>query len=220
MLENFTALQDEVKLLLNFTSGAVDQNFTAQQIKDAVNRAYTREVREAKLEGSHLWFKVYQDFTWPADTTTMELPSGLDSSMILRFYDSSDSDPGIQLEVGDQGNLGVIFWRDYKTLQWNASDGPGQDKTITVVYIGDAQEMISEGDVPFLVPPENRELIKWSAAIDLRLHSDEAAPMSWLQKHRDCQLDFQKKVSLGRPMDAPPLVRITRKQDNTFVYYS
>ena len=45
---NFKELQDEVSELINFNSLQADQDFSAAQIKNAINRAYAREYRKAR----------------------------------------------------------------------------------------------------------------------------------------------------------------------------
>lgn len=217
---DFKELQTETEELLNFTSGVTDQNFTTAQIKRAINRAYKREVRLAKQEGTSSWFKVVQEETWPSGDLTFELPTGITGKTLIRVYDRTDNDPGLPLEIADNGNASRTFWKDYKTLQWGSTTGPGSDKTLAFVYYADAADMAEDGDEPWLIPPENREVLYWSAALDLRLRADEIVPREWKEQHKDAQSDFWKKVSLGRPSDAPPTIRVVRSSDNTFVYYN
>lgn len=217
---DFKYCQDELSDLLNFTAGVVDQNFTTAQLKKALNRAYKREVRKGKVEGHSAWYKVGQVETWPSGQQTFDLPNGLDQRNILRVYDQTDNDPGIPLDIASEGNSGRMFFKDRNTLQWSGQGGPGQDKTLNFVYTADATEMVSDGDEPFLIPPENRELLWYSAAVDLRERADEVAPGSWHQKLSDAQMDYWKVVSRGRPSDMVPTIRVVRAQDNTFVYYN
>ena len=58
---NFKELQDEVSELINFNSLQSDQDFSAAQIKNAVNRAYAREYRKARQEGTRSFFFAYRD---------------------------------------------------------------------------------------------------------------------------------------------------------------
>ncbi len=217
---DFKELQNETSELLNFTDGVTDQNYTSAQVKAAINRAYKREVRLAKKEGISDWFKVVQTVTWPASQLQLKLTDDLTNKSLLRVYDRTDNDPGLPLDLATTGNLGRIFWKNRNTLQWGSASGPAQAKTLDFVYMADAVNMTEDGEEPFLIPSEDRELLYWSAAIELRLRSDEDIPQMWAARHRDVQMDYWKKVAQGKPSDSPPTIRIVRAQDNTFVYYN
>ena len=194
---DFAELQTEVKDMLNFTDAA-DQDFTAAQVKNAINLAYRREVARAKQHGSRDWFKAYTELTWAASTVTLALPSNLFGRTLIRFEDVTDSDPGVELLFSDDGSSGEIFFKDADTLQWGSA-GPTSERTLRVTFYTTAELLVSDSDTPRLVPAELHELLVWSASCYLREKADEAAPQGWYGELGECRLDYWKYVSRGRP---------------------
>ena len=78
--------------------------------------------------------------------------------------------------------------------------------TLRFVFTAQPVEMTADEDEPTLVPIEHRELLRWSAAIDLRLMADEEAPQQWLFERNELRLDYGKHVSMGRPFDNTPTI--------------
>ena len=201
----FEDLEDELGDLLNFTSGGTDQDFSATQLKKALNRAYTREVRTAKLEGFQEWFKAVEEVTWTANSVTYTLPTSLRMRDIIEIQDITSYDPGYEITI-HQGSTGGIFWKDRKTLQWG-QDGPPEDKTLRFFYFLQPVEMVNPDDEPDVIPSDFHEMLYWSAACELRKRADEKAPFSWEKELGDIRLDYYKTLSRGRPVSQPPSVR-------------
>jgi len=195
---NFLELQDEVKELLNFNASQIDQDFTLVQVKNAINRAYRREYVRARQEGSRRYFITTTNVTWPASAATLALPENLQGAQITRVTDITSNDPGTELIFSDFGNIGDLFWANHRTLQWGTS-GPSSAKTLKFEYFANAEKMVHDYDTPDLVPPEHRELIFYSAAIDLRNRADEMAPQAWMYERENLRMDFWKDVSKNRP---------------------
>lgn len=188
---NFLEIQDEVKDLLNFTSGTADQDFTDLQIRRSINRRYAREVAVAQQHGGMTWFHKVQEFTWETSDVTLTLPSELDGANIIMFEDVTDSDPGDGLPSG-------VFWKDNRTLQWGDA-GPTSDRTLRLTYMARPLEMASDNDAPELIPAHLRMLLVWSAAIYLKWKAEETAPNDWKSELEEHRLDYWKYISRGRP---------------------
>jgi hypothetical protein len=186
----FVDIQDEVKDLINFTSAA-DQDFTLNQVKKAINRAYEREVLRAQQAGYRLWFHKTDEFTWPASSVTRELPSGLQQALILTLEDVTDVDPGTPLPH-------EVHWKDNRTLQWG-QEGPASARTVRATYYARPTALVNDGDEPELIPPEQRMLLVWSSAVLIRQKADEGAPQDWKDELREARFDFWKAISRGRP---------------------
>lgn len=201
---DFKTLQDEVADILNFTPDATDQDFTSLQVKKAINQAYADEVVKAKQCGSRVHFTKFDQITWPASQRVLTFPQDLQQKDLISFTDVTNDDPGHSLP-------GSVFWKDNKTLQWGTS-GPASARTIRVYYYAAAETLVNDGDIPELIQPEHHELLMWSAAIRLRLRSDEGAPGPWTQHHRELQLDYWKSTSRGKP----PQGFTTVQRDQTF----
>lgn len=192
-------LVTETQDLLNSTSNSIDVDFSEDQVKQAIRRAYTREVRAAKLHGMQEFFKVVTTETWPASQTTFIVPDYLQGVEIIKIEDITDSDPGRHLSFSKDGARGDVFWLDYRTLQWNSSS-PSSDRSLRFSYYADYTPLVADGDKPYLIPTACQEILMWSAAIDLRQRKDEEAPYSWMASLNDLRMDFWKVVSRGRPM--------------------
>jgi len=195
---NFKELQDEVSELINFNSLQADQDFSAAQIKNAINRAYAREYRKARQEGIRRYFSTTTDLTWSSSDTTFILPDNLKGAQICKVTDVTSADPGSAVIFDDRGFLGDVFWKNRITLQWGAS-GPGEDKTLRFEFMPEPEKMLNDDDVPELVPSDHHELIFYSASIDLRTRADEMAPPSWMSEREELRMDLYKDMSRGRP---------------------
>lgn len=215
---NFIDLQNETSDLLNFNSGQTDQDFTAAQIKDAVNRAYKREYRKAREEGSRHYFFAITDIIWPASDVTLPLPNNLRGSQIVNIKDVTDDATGFYVIIYDGGDppigtpawagqslSGGIHWKDRNTLQWG-NQGPSTEKTLRVEHYPRSVDMVQDDDEPDLIPHDHREVIFWSAAVDLRRRADEASPQSWSRELAELRMDLHKEVSRGRPNSSPTTI--------------
>lgn len=203
---DFAELQTEVKDWINFTAGVVDQDFAAGQVKKAINFAYKRELRKARLECGSAWFKKFSNQTWPASTATFVAPSIIDQSNCIWIEDITGGDPGVELYVGDRANTGGdIFWLDNRTLQWG-TNGPASEVSLRFHYLGRAVELVNDADIPDLIPEDHHELLVLSAGVFLRFKSDEMAPPEWKEALNDLRFDLWKELSKGRPMSMAPTV--------------
>ena len=195
---DFLELQDETKELLNFNASQTDQDFTLTQVKNAINRAYRREYVRARQEGSRKFFLTSTSVTWSSDDTTLSLPSRLLGTQLVRVSDITNSDPGTELIFSDHGSVGDVFWLDRTRPQWG-SNGPSSDRTLRFTYFPKADKMVHDEDEPELIPDEHRELIFYSAAIDLRNRADEMAPQAWMFERENLRMDLWKDISKNRP---------------------
>ena len=214
---NFLELQDEVSDLVNFTTGVTDQDFTTAQIKKALNFRYKKEVAVGQQEGGRNWFKKIQSVTWPVNQITLVLPSQISRVGIIRIEDITSIDPGFEVMVSELGDYGDVFWLDNNTLQYGQT-GPNEAKTLRFTYLARAAEMVSDDDVPELIPDELHMLLVWSAAAYLRLKADEAVPNGWMQELDEARLDFWKMVSRGRPLTNEPTITKPPDSESGFVY--
>tara|TARA_Y100000034_G_C6702511_1_gene309907 strand:- start:19 stop:666 length:648 start_codon:yes stop_codon:yes gene_type:complete len=195
---DFLELQTETKELLNFNASQTDQDFTLKQVKNAINRAYRREYVRGRQEGTRRFFITTKSVEWASSAATLELPLTLQGAQIVRVVDITGGTPGTELLFSDFGNVGDLFWLNRNTIQWG-TNGPGSAKTIQFDYFPKAGKMVQDDDEPDLMPEEHRELIFYSAAIDLRNRADEMAPQAWLMERENLRMDFWKDISKNRP---------------------
>ena len=214
---NFKELQDEVSELINFNSLQADQDFSAAQIKNAVNRAYAREYRKARQEGIRRYFSTTIDLTWKADDVTFLLPASIKNAQICKVTDVSHTDPGTAIVFDERGFLGDVFWKNRVTLQWGQT-GPNEDKTLRFEYMPEPEKMANDDDVPELIPSDHHEVIFYSAAIDLRTRADEMAPPSWMNEREELRMDLYKDMSRGRPHSDIVSIRTSYPDSADFIY--
>lgn len=191
---NFGDLQDEVKDLLNFASGQVHQDFTEDQIKKSINRAYDREVRKARQEGITSYFIDDVTITWTSGATTYALTDPEDKAQLIQIWDVTNGQPGSPLEFNED-----FRWKDRNTLEWLPS-GPSEDRSLRFTFYELPKPMVANTEEPTLVRREFREILTYSAAIELRLRADEEAPASWERHLSESRMDWYKDLSKGRPM--------------------
>lgn len=189
---NFLELQNEVRDLINFTSGTTDQDYTTAQVQKAINVRYALEVLIGQQHGKRTWFQKFFEFTWPASAETVTIPTNINQAQVLKFEDITNRDPGDPLPAS-------IFWKDNQTLQWG-STSPAQDTTIRATYLARPAEMVNDSDEPSLISPEHHMLLVWSSAIYLRQKADENAPGAWLEQLHEDRLTYWKALSRGRPL--------------------
>lgn len=203
---SFLYLQNEVKDLINFNSSQTDQDFTTAQLKKAINRAYVREVNKAKQEGLQKYFHAYTDLTWLSGDVTFTVPDSIRHNALIKVEDVTTSDPGHKIVFDDNGFSGDVFWRDRNTLQWGTA-GPSEDKTLRFEFYAEPTDMVSDDDEPDLVPPQHREIIVWSAGVDLRRRADEGSPQEWLAELHELRITYYKSMSLGKPFQDYPAIK-------------
>lgn len=196
MAKDFLWIQERTKLILDANPLQADSDFTTAQIKGAINEAYEDEVNRAKTECSHLYFYQTNTLTWPSSTPTISTTDSrwpwLDNADIFLFQD---------ITAGANRPTDLrLYWRDRETLFWGDPQGPGSDRTVRVTYVGRAEELSADGDVPELIEQAHLQLIAWSAAILLRDIADEQAPAAWLNRRNDHRFSWWKELE-SRPRE-------------------
>src|SRR3990167_1528849 len=111
MLETFIDLYDYLALCLNFDPAAGNQDFTAAQLRQALNLAYQREYNKMIQEGLQPYFLATQNFTWVADDVTMKAPAFVTKGATINWRDVTDDDELIE------GHNAPIVWDDRNTLR-------------------------------------------------------------------------------------------------------
>ena len=214
---NFKELQDETSELLNFNSGQTDQDFTASQIKNAVNRAYKREYVRARQEGVRRFFITATDVVWPAGAATLELPERLAGAQLIRVTDVTSGPLVAELIFSDNGSVGDLHWANRNTLQMGTS-GPSSEKTLRFQYFPGVTKLVTDDDEPSMIPEEHHELVFYSAAIDLRNRADEIAPQAWVFERESLRQDFWKDISRNRPHSDTVGVMTTTSGSQGIIY--
>lgn len=177
-------------------TGDVDRHF-----KDYINEAYVDEYNEAVIIGDPRWFYATQTLVWTSGSTTLELPTELDSKWHIRIFDITDDPVGVPFWTSDWPTGGAaVIWRDRRTFQWMDSAGPPRDLSLQLTYCGTPVELVGDGDVPVLFPAQFRHIISWSAAIKLRMIGDDGAPGGWVQERNRIRQSMQKFLSMRGPM--------------------
>lgn len=194
---NFGEIQTHTKDILNFNPAQANADFTVDQLKRAINFCLSAEVDRVKLHAHPAYFLASQDFTWTSGAETQALPTGMQGYDFIRFYDVTDDSTG-------PGNALALPWENRTTLRWGTS-GPSSARTIRAVYYARPATLVSDADVPDLLPPEFHEIICWSAASYLRMMADEDAPGRWLVYLEERRLDMIKRMS-RRPAGTPSRV--------------
>lgn len=195
---NFKGLQDLVSLMLNYTTGGVDSDFTTAQIKASINRGYSREVREAKLQANLDYFKATLEFVWPANAPQFTLTTQMLDTEWLLLEDVTTSSRGSRIELGGSSSEGTIYLLNRTTAAWG-TQGPSSARTIRLSYLSRAEDLIDDEDVPALIAPEYHEVIAYSSAVELRAFADEEVPAPWRERYSNFQMHYWKSVSRGRP---------------------
>ncbi len=202
-IKNLAWLRAKLSRKLNFNSTQTDQDFAGPtsnafaMLDDYINEAYVSEVAGGKIEFGLSQFQLRQSFTWAASAVTKTVPQNLRDQQIIRLEDTTNQSPGELLWVGNDGGMSTtIFWADYSTLQWG-SVGPGSARTITAFYVASAVEMENAIDEPWLIPPDHRYLLLWSAACIARAESDERAPEEWLRQRDEYRSKYYSLLARG-----------------------
>jgi len=204
---NREELRTDLEETLNASPAQAHQDFSEAKLNKALNRAYVREVEFAKLVGVKEFFIARKQFTWPVNQQRFEFPLWLRRAQSYKFMDITGGRPGRSLMGTATPVDGLVYFFDEKTLQWGTT-GPGSARTIEVIYYGQAADMESDMEEPSIIPAGFHELLVWSAAIQLRLGSDEASPGGWSRAHEDLQAAYQLFVAKGRPRGNSPSVTL------------
>ena len=211
---NFGELLTELKDLLNFDSAQTHQDFTDTQLKSALNRAYLREIRKARQQGLDEYFLDTTTFTWTSGEQTYALVDPLNKASILQLRDVTDSEYAQNMAFTES-----FRWLDRNTLEW-LPDGPSSDRTIRAFFSELPVDMVSNNEEPDLIPREFREVLVYSAAVELRLRADEEAPRSWEGFLDDVRADYWKHLSLGRPRTNQASISLPSNVDDLTGYNS
>lgn len=214
---NFKEMQDMVALMLNFTPDQPDGDFTTDQIKASLNRAYVRELREAKMRGNKEYFKSVLDFTWPANQLDFTLTTQMKNSEWLRLDDTTHYDRGVEVEIGQTPMSGTVYLLDRNTLRWGTT-GPSEERTFRLTYYSMAETLIDDLDEPEIIRPDHHELLVYSSAIELRAFADEDAPAIWSERYLELRMQFAKLTSRGRPHQGGDITVINRDPDGGDFY--
>jgi hypothetical protein len=184
---NLGWLREELARILNIKVGDVDQAYAGEaedpwsELDSALNEAYEIEVHDAANESDEDLFKESDLAYWPSGSRTFKLPDALVGGRLIRIDDESHKIPGTILWVLRRGKFyePTISLLDRRTLQWGV-EGPGENKTLRIYYLAQAQEMHEAVDEPRLVPPPFRYLLVWSAGIIMRAKTDTNPPAIWV----------------------------------------
>ena len=191
---NFLTLKEEVQDLLNFDIDQIQQDFTEEQIEKAINRAYKREYRKARQQGNNNHFKAVTTITWPAGQTDYTFVAPLSSTQLIKIEDITNGNLTTEFRLG-----GSLRWKDKDSLEWLPS-GPPSNRNLRVIYYPTPELLVLDTDEPSLIREEFREVLSYSAAIELRMRADEQAPAAWERHLMDVRLDWYKDISYGRPI--------------------
>lgn len=209
---NVAELRTLTSLILNYTPTLANQDYQAADILTAINQAYNEQVillaENSLLEQMHSTY----EFTWAASDVSMEVPSVLQGKLLLRLANVTNNDLGDKLIFSSFGSDSDIFWKDYKTLQWGTT-GPSSATTVRATFQATAETLITESDIPKLIPPQFHPLIAWAAACWLKEVAEEASPAIWQGRVVSMQERLWKFMSRGKPFSEPPAIKRWRPTD-------
>lgn len=205
---NLEELRARLSWVVDFNATQTDQDFRGratnanEHIDNELNLAYRREVNEAKLR-KEMSFLRKHSFTWTASATTLAIPAGLKNHRVLELRDSTDSTPGTVITLGDDETGFYVY--DVDTWGWNPA--PSSARTLVASYIANPTWMEAEADEPLLIPIPHRELLVWSAAINMHKVApitDSATYQQWVADQDKLQFAWHKELARGSPSGTPP----------------
>jgi hypothetical protein len=197
--KNLAWLLDKLARKLNFNVTQTDQDFAGpasdayKLLKDYLNEAYRREVAAAKVEIGMAPFRLRTTLTWSSSSTTLTVPAYLIDQQIIEVRDETSDTPGPALVIGE-ADTANIYWQSRDTLRWGNS-GPGYDVTLGVYFVAAATEMLEALSEPWLIPPDHRDLLLWSAAVIARAEADERVPGAWMEQRDECRSLYHSLLS-------------------------
>lgn len=196
-------LRTYLSTVLNFNSSSTDADFSTTQLNQAIQLAYNRCVVDAQQHGTRKFFLKTVQFTWPSGQLQYQLTNTASNTSTISIRDVTDAEGGPGYPVD-------LWWKEHNVLQWATTDGPSENRTIELHFLASAEDLLSDGTVPLLVPLQFHELIIWEAAIWLREVADETAPGAWVGNRTTWQQRYWKHVSSGRPMEDAPTVGMSQ----------
>lgn len=202
--------------IVNFNSGQTDQNFNTENdefyhLDDALTEAYALEINEAKVMSVEPFKKTAQ-LTWESGDSTFVLPDYLNGSDLIEIHDVTDNAVGTLLVVGNRQAGHTVYWKTENTLQWGV-DGPGEDKTLEMTYVGSGTTFKKPLQEPDLIPYRFRHLLPWSAAVVISSKAEQKPPQFWLTKLDEWRTSWYSAITRGRPMHQNvPRVHNTRRR--------
>jgi hypothetical protein len=198
-------LKNRLSFVVDNNDGQVGQAFSTTRLTQAINWAYRQEVLKAQQEGSRKWFLTSTTIIWPTSQVQLVLPEVLKSAEIIRVSNITNSDLGSALIFDETGYFGNAFWANRNTLQWGTS-GPSSDITLRFMYYAKPETLVTDDDIPELIPDQFHDLIVWAAAVLLLEIADQRAPEAWYSNRNETRMDLWKYMSRGRPTSDPPRV--------------
>lgn len=220
-VRNMKWLLDTLKFVVSYDNQGNAQDFVGPRndpnkyFREALNEAYKQEVEEAQEQVGEDAFLTYEDVTWPANSVTFEFPRAIVDKQWMTARDITDASDGPELDIGDVPEHYEIWQVKRGIYQWGTTGAP-RTTTIRIFYLREAEELVSDAQEPELIPSRFRWLIVWSAALILRLVSDDAAgpPPKWEKQQTMLRERFIKAASRGRlAVSSPPVIRM---RDNAF----
>jgi hypothetical protein len=209
--------RQKVSRIVSFNEGQTDQDFAGPSndtyaiLDDAINEAQRAERNHAVIECGDEWFKVTENFSWPANQVTFAFPTYIDQDSIAELYDVTNDSRGLPIIPFPRAMQTKIFWLDKGTLQFEQT-GPGSDITLQVVYIAQPHDLKDPLDEPDLFPYAHRDLLNWSAACILRDMADEQPPARWIERRDEYRENFHLMLAKGKPRAAPFRIRNQRQR--------
>lgn len=195
------------KLKLNYNSTQTDVDFQDEDFVTGLQEVYNDEVLKGSDTALYNNFKRLTTFTWADGEVTVEVPTEIQGKTILKMIDiTGNSDLGDELQFGDYGEFGQVFWKDKKTLQWDTT-GPSSDRTIQVQYIEVPEQLLSPASVPELLPEQFHYLLTWSLAIYMKELAEELAPLEWQQKLVEQRTLLYRFFEKGKPTSDVPAIK-------------
>lgn len=192
---NLAWLRDQLAFRLDFNPNQADQSFTADRLTFALNEAYDEVVNWGKANTSRLYWIRTVEFTWPAGTTTFDLRAvpALENLDIFHFQDVTE-------DTNRPRNLDLL-WRDAYTLVWYNEAGPPNARTIRILYLAHAEDLVYDTDEPELLHPSHRHILPLQAAINLKEIADSEAPPGWYERLQNKLMAWNMEIQ-SRPREA------------------
>lgn len=190
--------------IVNFNSDQTDQNFNTlndefYHLDDALTEAYDLELSEGKVKASVEPFKETAELEWESGDATFTLPDYIQREDILEIYDITNNAVGSLVTVGRRSAGHAVFWKTRRKLGWG-TEGPGEDKTLEVTYVGSAQTFKKPQQEPGLIPYRFRWVLPWSAAVLLSSKADQNPPQHWMSQLAEWRSSWYSAMSRGSPM--------------------
>lgn len=194
------------KLKLNYNSTQTDVDFQDDDFVTGLQEVYTHEVNLCTDTAVGDYYKKTTTFSWANSVLTQVIPTEVQGKTIIAMMDITASVLGDNIEFGEYGEYGQVFWADKVTLQWGAT-GPSGDKTILVQYIEVPELLLNDSAVPALIPTQYHYLLTWALSIYMKELAEEIAPQEWKDKLLEHRNQLYRHLEKGKPMSDPPAIK-------------